>query len=310
MIPAWLRVALQLVALVTMPWVLVGVVNRTKALWGGRRGAPILQPLWDVLRLLRKRSVYSETTTPLFRIAPWVLLVTSCASALVVPLCGLLPVLSFPFDFVWFAYVWGLGRLAQMLAALDTGSSFEGMGASREATFSTLIEPALFLVLGALALGASTQSLHPALLVTLADGPSITMWLAAVIALFIVLTVETARLPVDDPTTHLELTMVHEVMILDHSGAELGAMQASAALKLYTAASVLATLLNPLAARGGPLTVLGHLGLCLLIAVALGTLESLIARFKLRSVPQYIVVAIGCGVLALLATAWRLGGGA
>lgn len=298
----------HVVAMLVAPFVFVGVLNRTKSLWSGRRGPPLLQALFDVLRLLRKQPVYSTTTTPLFRIAPWVLLVTSVGSALVVPLLGGTPLVSFSFDFVWFAYVWGLGRIFVMLAALDTGSSFEGMGAAREATFATLIEPALFLVLGALALFVGTDTLSHALRLRLDDGPAIAIWFASVVALLIVLQVEAARLPVDDPATHLELTMVHEVMVLDHSGPDLAAIQTAAACKLYTGATIIATLLNPWAGHDSATAIATQLALSLALAITLGTIESVIARLKLRAVPQYVVVALACGVLAVLATAWRTGG--
>jgi formate hydrogenlyase subunit 4 len=297
------------VALIVMPFVLVGVINRTKSLWSGRRGAPILQTAYDVLRLLRKRSVYSETTTPVFRIAPWVFLLTTIASAMVTPLLGATAIVSFPCDFVWFAYVWSLGRVATMLAALDTGSSFEGMGAAREATFSTLLEPALFLVAGALCLQSGQRSFADVLAPRLVGGDgSLVVWLASVVTLFIVLTVETARMPVDDPTTHLELTMVHEVMVLDHSGPDLAAIQTGAAMKLYVAASAIATLLNPFAGSPTPRAVAVHIGLCVAIAIVVGTIESLIARLKLRTVPKYIAVALASSAIALLATGWRNGG--
>jgi formate hydrogenlyase subunit 4 len=137
-----------------MPFLLSGVILRVKSLWSGRRGPPLLQPWYDVLRLFKKAPVYSETVTPLFRIAPWVFLISAAGGAAVVPLLGSAAVVSFPFDFVWLAYVWGLGRVLMMLAALDTGSAFEGMGTAREATFSTLLEPALFLLVGALSISS------------------------------------------------------------------------------------------------------------------------------------------------------------
>lgn len=294
--------------LLVMPFLLTGIINRVKSLWSGRRGPPLGQPAWDALRLIRKTSVYSSTTTPLFRIAPWVLLITSLASALVTPLLGSTPLVSFSFDFVVLAYAWALGRAAVMLAALDTGSSFEGMGAAREATFSTLVEPALFLVVGALCLFSHTHTLHQALLLKIDGGASAAAWICAVVCLLIVLQTETARMPVDDPTTHLELTMVHEVMVLDHSGPELAAIQVANAVKLLVGASFIATLLNPLGGQGTIFSALLTVGLSVLVAVAVGTVESLIARLKLRMVPQYVGVAIAASFIALLATTWRLGG--
>jgi formate hydrogenlyase subunit 4 len=299
--------AANIAVLLVMPFVLTGVITRVKALWSGRKGPPILQPLWDVLRLLRKTPVYSHVTTPVFRAAPWVLLVTSLGSALVAPLLGTTPVVGFAFDFVVLAYAWGLGRVAVMLGALDTGSSFEGMGAAREATFATLVEPALFLVVGALCLFTHTTTLHEALALEVTGGASALAWACAVVGLVVVLQAETARMPVDDPTTHLELTMVHEVMVLDHSGPELAAIQYANAVKLLVGASVVATLLNPLAGAGTRASALTTLALTLLVAVVVGTVESVMARFKLRAVPQYLAVAIAAGVLALLASTWHGG---
>jgi formate hydrogenlyase subunit 4 len=292
----------NLLSLLLMPLFLMGLIQRVKSLWSGRKGPPLLQPIYDVLKLFRKSPVYSTTSTPLFRIAPWVFLATSCGSAAVVPLLGAEPIASFPFDFVWFAYVWALGRIALVLAALDTGSPFEGMGGAREATFSTVLEPVLFLVAAALCSRSGAHSLHAALRFE-ADG---TVWLrtCAVLALAIVLQVEASRMPVDDPSTHLELTMVHEVMILDHSAADLAAIQIGSAVKLFVGASMIAALLNPWAASGGGLAVTANLVLSALVAVFVGTIESLVARLKLRLVPNYIGVALGFAAMALLLGAW------
>jgi formate hydrogenlyase subunit 4 len=293
----------NVLSLLVMPLLLTGLLNRVKSLWSGRKGPPLLQPAYDVLRLLRKTPVYSTTTTPLFQIAPWVFLLTAFGSALLVPVLGSRAIASFPFDFVWFAYVWALGRVAVMLAALDTGSAFEGMGSAREATFSTLLEPVLFLVLSALCLRSGTHTLEEALRLDVANG-SLLIRACAVLALLIVLQVESARMPVDDPSTHLELTMVHEVMVLDHSGPDLAAIQLGSAIKLFVGASMIATLLNPWAASGGPAASAANLALAALVAVFVGTVESLVARLKLRLVPNYIAIALGSAAVALLLGAW------
>ncbi len=301
--------ALTVVAVLVMPFVLTGLITRVKSLWSGRQGAPLLQPAWDVLRLLRKRPVYSETTTPLFRIAPWVFLLTALSAAAVVPVLGSDPVAAFRFDFVWFAYAWALGRVALMLAALDTGSAFEGMGSAREATFSTFLEPVLFLVLGALCLSTGARTLAGALAPAAhGSAASLVVWLGSVVALVIVLQVEAGRMPVDDPTTHLELTMVHEVMVLDHSGPDLAAIQYASALKLYVATALVATLFNPWAGTGSALAAVVNLALCAALGVLVGTVESLIARLRLRVVPRYIAVGLASALVALLATAWDSGG--
>jgi formate hydrogenlyase subunit 4 len=302
-----MTIVANIVALLVMPILITGTINRVKARWSGRIGPPLFQLAFDIWRLVRKTPVYSDVTTPVFRIGPAVVLVTAVASACIVPLAGTESLVAFPFDFVWFAYVWSLGRVALMLGALDTGSSFEGMGASREATFATLLEPVLFLVAGALCLHGSVRSFEAALVPRL-DGPSaVVMWVAAVAALMIVIQVEAARMPVDDPTTHLELTMVHEVMILDHSGPELGMLHLGAAIKMFVAISVAAMLLNPLAGRDSIAAVAAHIGICIGIAIVLGMVESLIARLRLRVVPQYIVVGLVAAGIALLSMLGRGG---
>ena len=304
-----LAAASQVAALVLMPTLIVGAINRTKAIWSGRRGQPIMQLAYDVLRLLRKRPVYSDVTTLVFRLAPYVVLITAVVSGLMVPVLGTPSPLSFPFDFVVFAYVWGLGRLALMLGALDTGSSFEGMGASREATFSALLEPAFILVAGAACLLTGQRSFASILALRPTDGVLAVVWLASLITLLIVVQVESARMPIDDPTTHLELTMVHEVMILDHSGPDLAALHAGSAIKLTVGLTLTAALLNPFVGKAGAGVVgAANLGITILLAIAIGTVESLIARLKLRAIPQYIVVALVAGGVALLATTFRTGG--
>jgi formate hydrogenlyase subunit 4 len=295
----------HLAAVVIAPILVVGVITRVKARWAGRRGPPLVQLAFDLWRLVGKDLVRSTTTTAVFAAAPWVVLATALAATLVVPLAGPAP-LSFGYDFLLVIYLWGLGRLALMLGALDTGSPFEGMGASREATFGALLEPAVILTLIALAAAAEQPSLAGALAVR-PDGPATAaLWLAALVALTIALQVECARMPVDDPTTHLELTMIHEVMILDHSGPDLAAVTAGAAIKLATGVALLAGLLNPVPASAGAAAVVaGQVGAMLAVAIALGAIEATVARLRLRAISQYLLAAAVASLVAILATSWR-----
>jgi len=303
-------IALHVTTLLVLPIFVVGIINRTKALASGRKGPPLAQTLHDLVRLLRKRPVYSTVTTPIFSAAPYVVLGTALVSGLIVPLLGRAGPLSFPFDFVFFAYVFGLGRLALILGALDTGSAFEGMGASREATYSALVEPIFFLVAGTLSAATGTSSFSALLQLRVLDPASIVVWVGCVVALFLILQVESARIPVDDPTTHLELTMIHEVMILDHSGPDLAAMQYGSAVKMTVCAALIASLLNPL--DGGSAGVASiaavNVGLILGVAVVVGVVESLIARLKLKAIPQYVLVGVVAAFVALLSSTWRSGG--
>lgn len=293
---------LHLLGLVLLPFLLPGVINRVKAWWGGRRGAPLLQPLWDARRLLAKQPVYSTVTTVVFRLAPLVVLATTLVAAILAPMLpggGLLPFVN---DFVAFAYVVGLGRMFLTLAALDTGSPFEGMGAAREATFTVFAEPALFLVLGTLALGSGHSTF--AELMRPHGWQAFLVTPLCAVALFLVLQIECARLPVDDPTTHLELTMIHEVMILDHSGADLAMMQYAAGVKFALYAGMLAALLNPIRLNAQPLlSAAVSLVLMLGIAVAVGFVEALLARLRMRLIPQFaMAVAVVAFVALVLAT--------
>lgn len=294
---------LQVVVLFALALVVPGVVVRTKSWWAGRQGPPILQLGWDLRRLLRKTPVYSEITSPFFRLAPWGVLASTAASAVVVPVFGLPSAFAFPLDFVWFAYAAGLARVLQVVAALDTGSPFEGMGASRDASFSTLVEPTLFLALGGglLVSGADTLS---GVLLHRPDGiASLVVWAGLCGALVIVVLVESARIPVDDPTTHLELTMIHEVTILDHSGPDLAALELASALKLATGLAMWTALFVPVGVPGWvavPLQLLGVVA----SAVALGTVESLVARLRMRAVPSFVLVGFSSASLCLIATLW------
>jgi formate hydrogenlyase subunit 4 len=305
------QIALHTAVLLALPPLLLGVINRTKALWAGRKGPRLLQGYSDLRRLLRKRPVYSEVTTEVFRLAPLALLASTLLSGLFAPVLGPVAPASFPLDFVLVAYLWGIGRLGLLLGALDTGSPFEGMGASREAIFAALAEPLLLLALGTLAVATGHGSF--AQLVTVGQGGPVgaLVGLACAGAIFVFLQVETSRVPVDDPATHLELTMVHEVMVLDHAGPELAAIQYAAALKLTICASFVASLANPFVDGGQELSAVGacsNLVATGLVAVAVGCVESLVARLRMRSVPDYIVGAAIAAGAALLVTAWWQGG--
>ncbi len=276
----------------TLPPLLLGVVNRVKSLFAGRQGPPLWQLYADLRRLARKGAVYSRTTTWVFRAGPVVGLAAVATAGLLMAFGGAPAALSFGGDFVLFAYLLGLARFATVLAALDTGSAFEGMGAAREVTFSSLAEPALFLCLVTLARATGSISLSGML------GPALPeAWsraapalLLASIALFVVALAENSRIPVDDPNTHLELTMIHEVMVLDHSGPDLALILYGASLKLFLFGALFVRLV--LGVRTGGLAgvgvfVAGMLG----FAVMVGVIESTMARLRLVRVPQLLVGA-------------------
>src|SRR5438128_281423 len=232
-----------------LPPLLLGVIAKTKAFFAGRVGPPLLQPYYDLIKLFQKGSVFSTTTTWVFRAGPVVGLVTAAMAVLLVPLANSSSPISFTGDLILLAYLLGLGRFFTASAALDTGSAFEGMGAAREVTFACLAEPALFLGLMALARltgGLSLSALFGDGLAAawLTAAPSMVLIFAG---LFIVLLVENSRIPFDDPNTHLELTMIHEVMVLDHGGPALGTALYGAAVKLFVLSALVARLMAPFA---------------------------------------------------------------
>ncbi len=282
------------------PPLLLGAVNRTKAKFGGRQGQPILQTYYDLAKLLRKESVFSETTTWVFRFGPVVGLATAFVASLIVPMGHASAPLSFAGDVILFAYVLALGRFFTMAAALDTGSAFEGMGAAREATFACLAEPVLFL--GLLVLSRISGSLQMSGLLgdSVAGGwaTSAAPLLLIAISWFVVLLVENCRIPFDDPNTHLELTMIHEVMVLDHSGPALGLIMYGAALKLFVFAGMIINLVLPFGTGSTLVDWLVFLLGTLLVAVIVGTVESVIARLKMAEIPKLL---IGAGVVSLFA---------
>jgi formate hydrogenlyase subunit 4 len=288
-----------LVGMVLAP-LLLGIIGRTKALVAGRVGPPLLQPYHDVVKLLRKGAVYSPTTTWVFRAGPVVGLAAVVVALALVPFAGMPGAWSFPGDVVLLVYLLGAMRFVTVLAALDTGSSFEGMGASREVTFAALAEPALLIGLAALmrttggaSLAAAFAGLGPAAWAHAA--PALALVAAALLIVFLA---ENGRLPIDDPATHLELTMIHEVMVLDHGGPDLGLILYAAALKLWLLGALLVGVVVPV-----------HLGSVWLdaavattamgaLAVITGLVESSMARLRLVHIPQLLVAA---GVLATLA---------
>jgi formate hydrogenlyase subunit 4 len=276
-----------------LPPLLLGVITKTKAAVAGRVGAPLLQPYHDVIKLLRKGSVLSRTTTWVFQAGPVVGLATAILAALLLPIGGHAAPVSFEGDVVLFAYLFGLGRFFTVLAALDTGSAFEGMGGAREATFSCLAEPALFFGLLVLVRLSGSFSLTGMM------GPSLAAsWphagaslVAVVVSLLIVLLAENSRIPFDDPNTHLELTMIHEVMVLDHGGPAFGMIIYGAAIKLFVMGAVVVRIAVPYDGAdswSGPAVFVGGM---LLLAVAIGVVESVMARLRLLQIPSLLVAA-------------------
>lgn len=290
-----LRVAVWLVLAPLLP----GIINKVKAWVAGRRGPPVLQLYFDLAKLWRKSVVLSTFASPghIGGIAiAWVALV---GAALLLPLGPGGAVFAFRGDALLFVYLLAMARFCMAFAALDTGSAFEGMGAAREVSFAVLAEAAIISALLALALQSNSISLETMLVPSAGAGAAL---LAA--GLFTVLLAENCRVPFDDPNTHLELTMIHEVMVLDHSGPPLAVILHGAAMKLLIFAILLAEAVLPIG-KLPPLAAVGALvGSVLVITVAVGLVESLLARLAFRRVPLLLTTAFLFCLFALLAI-WK-----
>ncbi len=304
MFGALIQSGLHIAFAIAWPPLLLGVITRTKAFFAGRIGPPLLQPYYDIARLLKKGSVLSDATTWVFLAGPVAGLAATLIATLVVPLGDRAGFVSFPGDFLLVAALFGLGRFLTASAALDAGSSFEAMGAAREMTFSSLAEPALLLGFLVLARVSGALDLSDMMAETLFEHPGQQGAAIALMfmSLFILLLAENCRIPFDDPTTHLELTMIHEVMVLDHSGPALGMIEYARATKFFVFAALLVRAIVPIAGdrlwADWPLFATGTLA----AAVLVGIVESMIARLRLARVPVLLLSACmlsGFGIILL-----------
>lgn len=277
----------------------MGIVSRTKSIFTGRKGQAIFQPLKDVTRLLKKGAVYSETTSWIFQVAPSIYFGTIIIAMLVIPFGQYRGIISFDGDFVFFAYILALGKFFSIISALDTGSSFEGMGASREALYSMFAEPAFFILMGSFALLTGHTSFYD-IFRTLHFGSSIS-YLLGTMGTFVLVTlamIENSRMPVDDPKTHLELTMVHEVMILDNSGFDLGLIISASYLKFAMYGALIANFFIDVFPWYFAIPV--FLGMQVLFAIIVGTWETFMARFRMSHNPQFILILSSVSLLIFL----------
>ena len=289
-------------AVLTAPF-FSAVILKVKAFFGGKKGPPLLINYYTLIKLFKKGSVYSTSTTAVFRMGPVISCATALAALLFLPIAGQMPVISFNGDVILVLYLLGLGRFFTIAAAMDTASPFEGMGAAREAYFPIICEAAMFMILifffrmtGELSFAAYFSG-NGTLTLWQAAGPSL---LFIVIAFFIILLTENARVPVDDPATHLELTMIHEVMVLDHSGPDFALIELGAFCKLFFYAAILSVLILPfdsgISGMGGLLFVAG----LFIVYLVVGITESVIARYRMDKVPQFVLTSFALAFFATI----------
>jgi len=287
---------LSLLLILIAAFFFTGIVIRTKSLASGRKGPGLLQPIKDVVRLFKKGAVYSETTSFIFQLAPTVYMASIVMAMLVVPFGQSKGLISFNGDFIFFAYVLALGKFFSILSAMDTGSSFEGMGASREALYSMFAEPAFFILMGSFALLTGYTSFQE-IFAALHIGSYVSYALAvlATFVLIMIAMIENSRMPIDDPKTHLELTMVHEVMILDNSGFDLGLILTAGYLKFAMYGALIVNLFVGMVDYQYSIPL--FFAIQFLMAVSVGIIESFMARFRMSHNAQFIVALTSVSLL-------------
>jgi formate hydrogenlyase subunit 4 len=299
---------LQMLLVLVLAPALVGLVRKAKARLLRRRGAPILQPYRDLLRLLRKEVVLAENASWLFRATPYLIFATTWVAAALVPSFATGLIFSWSADLIAIVALLASARFFLALAGMDVGTSFGGIGSSREVMIASLAEPAMMMVVFTLALiaGSTQLSTMAAFMASPAVGLRVSLGLA-LIALIIVALAENARIPVDNPATHLELTMVHEAMVLEYSGRHLALIELAAALKLLLYVSLIACLFLPWGlapvGHGAVATFVGiisYMAKLVLGGVLLAIFETAIAKMRVFRVPQFLGAALMLALLAVL----------
>ncbi len=290
---------------------LAGIINKVKAFFAGRRGVRVLQLYYDIFKLLKKERVHSRSASWLLPLAPVAVLAFTIGALAFLPLGGVASPLGFAGDAVLFFYLLATARFLTVLAALETGSSFEGMGASREVQFAAFAESTVFAMLALLVMISGAIDLTGMLSIAVIN-PESSMHTAATVlagvAFFLVLLCENCRVPFDDPETHLELTMIHEAMVLDYGGPDLAAVFYGAALKLWVFAVFFVSLLLPGSLLGSFWGMFYLLGGVFLTAVVVGVVESCMARSRFLKVPQLLAGATAMVLVAVMLWIFYAGG--
>ena len=277
-----------LVLVIITSFVFTGLIIRTKSIVSGRKGPGIFQPVKNVWVLLNKGIVYSGISGPITRMAPVVVLASIVVASLMVPVAGFKPLISFNGDFILFAYLLALSRFMMIIAAFDTGSSFEGMGASREALYGMLLEPAIFVLIAGLVVLTGKFSMSALFSLPINTGNNLIYGIIISYIIGNITLVENSRVPVDDPKTHLELTMIHEVMVLDTSGFNLALIQLTSFLKFAVFGGLIASTIIPNNLPAAWRLVLFFI-VQALFGIIIGIVESFRTRFRMNRNQQYIL---------------------
>lgn len=309
----WLLGAPQILFVLAGAPLLQGIVRAVKARFQSRRGPPLLQSYYDLAKLFTRAEIVADSASVIQHLAPWAVLGAMLAAAMFIPVFGAATPLTTEGDLLVVIGLLALSRAALTLGGLDTGSAFGQMGSSRELAVGALVEPALLLSLAALAVATGTTRLGEIAAVGGHDGPAFfdLQWALALLALIIVTLAETGRIPVDNPDTHLELTMIHEAMLLEYSGRSLGVLHLAGMVKQLLLACLLANVFFPLGLHANPdfvmylkggLLVTGKLAV---VGLGLALVESTFAKMRLYELPDLLGSASLAGFVAIAITVWQ-----
>lgn len=302
-------ILINLAVVLLVPFLMMGIIKKTKAFWGGRKGVSLFQPFYDFIRLMKKDFVISTTTSVVFIIAPVASFCAVIFASAFVPLVNGTTIINIQAGFILFAYLLGIGKFFSLLGAMDTGSSFEGMGASREACFTTIVEPAFFIILASIMLVTGNYTFASVVnMITVAEGYGLLITIITAVSIMLMILIEGSRVPVDDPATHLELTMIHEVMILDNSASDLALLTWGNSIKMLLLSSIIINLILP--PELPILIALAlYLGIVVIISLIIGTVESAMARIRMSRVFEFVFIMNSLSLVVLaLAVANGFGG--
>lgn len=287
---------LLFILLLICPLLFIGIINKLKYKMVGKRGPSIYQVFYDVAKLLKKGVVISDTATLIFRMAPSINLACVIIAALLVTVC------HFNGDFILFSYVLALGKFFTVVGAMDTGSSFEGMGASREVSFTSFVEPAFFIIISSIAALNGIFSFESLYGLMQANNEMILLiGILVIFDIFLMILIEGSRIPIDDPKTHLELTMIHEVMVLDNSGVDLAFIHYASALKMLLLAAMISLIISP--------ATWVFIPVMLIIALLIAGIETLCARIRLTHIIEYTFTMISIALIVMSLTLLFMHGG-
>jgi len=298
----------QMLLVLALAPLLTGLVRKVKARLLRRRGPPMIQPYRDLLRLMRKEVVLAENASWLFRVAPYLIFAATWVAAALVPTFATGLMFSWSADLIAIIALLGSARFFLALAGMDVGTSFGGIGSSREVMIATLAEPAMIMIVFSLALLAGSTQLSTVAAYMLSSNVGLRVTLAlALVALIMVAIAENGRVPIDNPATHLELTMVHEAMTLEYSGRHLAVLELAGSMKLLLYMSLIACVFAPWGLAPVGAGVATHLiGFAIYLAklavggVLLGVFEIAVAKMRVFRVPDFLGAALMLGLLGTL----------